>query len=262
MNRALFCLIFALSSCALSAQYPGWTNFTYGKEARGVYCDSFYTWVGTGGGLVRVNRATLETEYLTRANFGLPANELGQVAYDSMNNLWVLPLESNAIFRYDGNVWESFICPEAGAFTDFAVRGPNDIWLGSAYAGLYHFDGAAFTQNAWFGGPYAYYQSVQGLSCDSLGRIWFGAAHSIEEQWQYNAIICYDGTQFTLIHPGDYVNYGSKISQTAFDSQNTLWAGTQVDGIWRLDGSAWTHYNTSNSGLSNNYVSALEIDPL
>lgn len=249
--------------CGLSAQYPGWTNYTYGQEARGVCCDSAYTWIGTGGGLVRVNRATLETEYLNRANFDLPANELGQVAKDSMNNLWVLPWHGNAIFRYDGTDWDTFTCPVAGArFTDFAIRGPNDIWLGSAFAGLFHFDGSVFTQDAWFGSPYDYYQTVHGLSCDSLGRIWFGVALSIEEQWQYNALICYDGVEFTLIHPDGNVNYSSPITHTAFVGPNILWAGTRYGGLWRYDGVAWTHYTTSNSGLSSNYVTALEIDPM
>jgi len=245
----------------LCAQYPGWTNYTFGREARGVFCAPAYTWIATSGGLVRVNRATLETEYLTRANFGLPTSDLAQVALDSTNNLWVLPRWSNAIYRYDGNVWETFTCPGAGAFTNFAVRGPNDIWLGSEFRGLYHFDGSVFTQNAWFGSPYSYYQTVHGVSCDSLGRIWFGMALSIEEQWQYNAIICYDGTQFTLFHPGGNVTYPTPITHIAFDDQNTLWAGTQGGGLWHYDGVVWTHYTTNNSGLANNAVTAQCLDP-
>lgn len=262
MRHILVCLLFLLALAGLYAQYPGWTNYTWGGEVENVCSDAAYAWVATGGGLVRVNRATLETDFLNRANFGLPVNELSQVALDSLNNLWILPQQGNALFRYDGNDWETFSCPDAGAFTNFAIRGPNDIWLGSAFAGLFHFDGSVFSQNAWFGSPYDYYQTVHGVSCDSLGRIWFGVALSIEEQWQYNALICYDGMEFTLIHPGGIVNYYTAITHTAFDTQNNLWAGTQYGGIWRYDGVTWTHYTTSNSGLASNLVTSLEIDPM
>lgn len=261
MRRFYHCFCLLIAMAGLYAQYPGWTNYTYGREARGVFCDADYAWIASSGGLVRVNRATLETEYLTKANFNLPTSDLAQVARDSIGNLWVLPRWSNTLYRYDGSNWDTFTCPGAGAFTNFAVRGPNDIWLGSEFAGLYHFDGFVFTQDAWFGSPYTYYQTVHGVSCDSLGRIWFGVALSIVEQWQYNAVICYDGTQFTLFNPGGNVTYPSPITHIAFDAQNTLWAGTQGGGLWRYDGVVWTHFTTSNSGLANNSVTALCLDP-
>jgi ligand-binding sensor domain-containing protein len=38
------------------------------------------------------------------------------------------------------------------------------------------------------------------------------------------------------------------------------WIGTAGGGLAKFDGVNWTVYNTSNSGLPNNYVRAIAID--
>ncbi|MDZ4181254.1 MAG: hypothetical protein U1B83_00145, partial [Candidatus Cloacimonadaceae bacterium] len=261
MRCFYLCLCLLTALVGLTAQYPGWTNYTWGDQVWNVCSDAVYTWVATGGGLVRVNRATLETAYLNRANSGLPVNDLDQVEKDSLNNLWVLHWYSGGLSRFDGTEWESFSCPvEDVNFTNFAVRGPNDIWLGTENAGLFHFDGTVFTQYTEFFAPYAI-PTVEGVSCDAQGRVWFGTAYLIGDLRPFPALICYDGTQFTVVNPGGMADYYYISNQIVFDDQNVLWLGTQGGGLWRYDGAVWTNYSTSNSGLTHAYVNALGLDP-
>ena len=46
----------------------------------------------------------------------------------------------------------------------------------------------------------------------------------------------------------------------AIDSQGNNWIGTLCCGLAKFDGSNWTVYNFSNSGLPGDYVRAIAID--
>ncbi|MBU0488508.1 MAG: hypothetical protein KKD31_11230, partial [Bacteroidetes bacterium] len=50
------------------------------------------------------------------------------------------------------------------------------------------------------------------------------------------------------------------INAIAIDAQGNKWIGTYGDGLAKFDGSIWTTYNTSNSGLPQNWVSSITID--
>jgi sugar lactone lactonase YvrE len=261
MRRIFICLLFLFALAGLAAQYPAWTNYTWGAQVWNTCSDAAYTWVATGGGLVRVDRVTLETTYYNHANFGLPVNYLDQVEKDSLGNLWVLHWFDSILSRFDGTEWESFICTgEDVNFTGFALRGPNDIWLQTENAGLFHFDGAGFTQYTDFFAPYGI-PRVQGVSCDALGRVWFGTVYLVGGPRQLPELICYDGTEFNVVDPGGIADYYYASTQIVFDDQNVLWLGTQSGGLWRYDGDVWTNYTTSNSGLTHNRVDALALDP-
>lgn len=46
----------------------------------------------------------------------------------------------------------------------------------------------------------------------------------------------------------------------AVDAAGNLWVGFYMHGVARFDGSNWTFYNESDSGLPSNYVSAIAVD--
>lgn len=262
MRCYYLCLCLIIAITGLYAQHPGWTNYTYGKSVRSICSDAEYTWVATEGGLARINRTTLETAFFNRANSGLPVNALDQVAKDSLNNLWVLHGYPNGLSRFNGTEWVSYEYTGGGGnFTNFAVRGPNDIWIGTESAGLFHFDGSAFTQYSVCGTPLSN-PTVEAVSCDSLGRVWFGTVFYVGESRILPTLVCYDGTDFTVVDVGGLENYSYIVKHITFDSQNVLWVGTQSDGLWSYDGYTWTHYTPENNGLSTDSVTALCLDPL
>jgi hypothetical protein len=52
----------------------------------------------------------------------------------------------------------------------------------------------------------------------------------------------------------------NNVQAIAIDNEGGKWFGTRFDGVSHFDGTTWTTYNTSNSGLAHNYVLAIAID--
>jgi|GEM_PF-4495054 len=86
---------------------------------------------------------------------------------------------------------------------------------------------------------------VYAIGIDPAGHKWFATAHGVSE---------FDGT-----------NWNSYISQfpnpvvlcLAFDNAGNKWFGTNGGGVVKFDGVNWTVYDTTNSGLISNVVTAL-----
>jgi ligand-binding sensor domain-containing protein len=59
----------------------------------------------------------------------------------------------------------------------------------------------------------------------------------------------------------NWTNYFSNpfMDVITVDKQNHKWFGTS-NGVWHFDGSHYTHYHTSNSGLAGNQILAIAID--
>jgi hypothetical protein len=49
------------------------------------------------------------------------------------------------------------------------------------------------------------------------------------------------------------------VMDIAFDNNNNKWIGTQ-NGLYKFDGTNWTNYNSSISGLLNNFVTSVLVD--
>ncbi|MEY4938253.1 MAG: hypothetical protein RIS64_4614, partial [Bacteroidota bacterium] len=80
--------------------------------------------------------------------------------------------------------------------------------------------------------------------------------------FQWLCLLCLCGTTATAFaQTENWTNYfgNSMVSSIAIDSQGNKWFGTQT-GVWKFDGTNYTHYHTSNSGLVDNGVAAIAID--
>ena len=91
-------------------------------------------------------------------------------------------------------------------------------------------------------------------ACDSKGNIWFSSG-------TFGAISKYNGTNWTTYFAPNRHNAGA--SSIAIDKQDNIWLSyndINLGGIVKFDGTNWTIYNTSNSGLTCNYVVAIAID--
>ena len=72
---ALFLLILCLCDPVFT-QNPTWVNFTSGTEILSMTHSGAIIWVGTGGGLARINRQTGESKYYNSCNSGMIGNEV------------------------------------------------------------------------------------------------------------------------------------------------------------------------------------------
>jgi hypothetical protein len=56
-----------------------------------------------------------------------------------------------------------------------------------------------------------------------------------------------------------YPTNGAFISSIAIDAQGNKWFASEGNGVLKFDGANWTTYNTSNSGLADNYPSVIAM---
>ena len=73
----------------LFSQSPEWVNFTANKNILSLTVEGNYIWVGTKGGLVRLNMLTGEKVNYNSANSGLPDNYVHAIAIDGEGNKWI-----------------------------------------------------------------------------------------------------------------------------------------------------------------------------
>ena len=264
MRRVCLCLCLLTAIAGLSAQFPGWTNYLSGGGTYSVCGTGTDIWVGSAGKVVRYNLADLEPEFYTHANSGLPYNDAYLVAADSLGNIWCA-YPYRGLSKFDGSIWTHYAVPGMSVIISLAVMGADDVWLGTEIDGLYHFDGSAFTQhNGYQAGLRS---GAISLSVDSQGRLWFQEINVYDElipgtQQVYGSVYCYDGTVFTPVNPQvcPYDITPWFVSSIKFDANNQPWYATQYGWLWHYDGSGWSTFTNTYSGLTSEYISDSVFD--
>jgi len=56
MKKSNILLFFFLVSLPICPQNPEWINYTYGQEVKATVIEGSNVWVGTNGGLVKINK--------------------------------------------------------------------------------------------------------------------------------------------------------------------------------------------------------------
>jgi ligand-binding sensor domain-containing protein len=182
----------------------------------------------------------------TSENSGLGNDQVLSLARDTRDSIWFGTAEG--IARFDGKTWVTFGTEDLGLTSGYilALTASPD---GRVYAGT--LTGAT----AWNGVSWSPLERAEGQAVFALavsadgGTVWLGmqdGAGRLEvraETWTF--------------YPTD-----APVKHILIDSQNTLWAATSGAGLARLDGSAWTYFRTSNSGIPFNTVNRVaEIQP-
>ena len=87
----------------LFSQSPEWVNFTANKNILSLTVEGNYIWVGTKGGLVRLNMLTGEKVNYNSANSGLPDNYVHAIVIDGQGNKWIGT--AGGLAKFDGVNW-------------------------------------------------------------------------------------------------------------------------------------------------------------
>ena len=100
------------------------------------------------------------------------------------------------------------------------------------------------------------FKNISAITVDQAGNIWFGTkleAYPTEDGY---------GVCKFNIQDEQCTNYleDSAINAIAVDSSGNVWVGTDWDGVYMFNGTTWTNYKTSNSGLASNHVQAIAIE--
>lgn len=109
------------------------SQYVFGSSITDIIARDTIVWVGTNGGLLRVNTNTNESIHYTNANSGLPHNLVTCLLLDPNGNLWVGTREGLASF--DSNGWLQFASsnprlpsPNISALT---MQGDSVLWVGT-----------------------------------------------------------------------------------------------------------------------------------
>ncbi|MGC8837041.1 MAG: two-component regulator propeller domain-containing protein [Anaerolineae bacterium] len=157
-----------------------------------------------------------------------------------------------------GSTWQRFYRGQGGLTTDtisdLAVDGQGHLWvttLKNAHepqspGGVYRYTPSENIWRHWD-------TTSSGLSSDVVTAmaagsdvLWFGVS----------------GEGLDGFAPNWQVPGGEPSGITALVSTSgALWVGSSSHGVWRFSGTTWTKYDTSNSGLGGNGISALVVAP-
>ena len=163
--------------------------------------------------------------------------------------------------------WTTFALPDTligvgGGLYKVAIDKDDSKWVATSSA-VGRFDGSAwtvYTSTNPISIPSTMLSGISAIAVDDSGAKWFGTAWSVFR---------FDDSTWTVYNCGasTFACGGSSLTGIVVDSTNAKWFGFTAPpapgtggGLVSFDGTTWRTYNTSNSGLPNNNVSAVAID--
>jgi ligand-binding sensor domain-containing protein len=201
-------------------------------------------WFGTGElGLISFKEHTWTVYYLRT----VPPLLYGHIAFmhDKLGNVWFL--SNSSLVKYDGNEWTTFYLPntlEAPWTSDLVLDDDNQIWLTLVEPPL-TYKLARFDGSHWYVFPFSF--GFPAIICLGNYAIWIASEWDLSE---YN---------FLTDSLKKHLNFEFEhLSSMAFDGKN-IWIGTRNDGLVKYDGEQYTLFDTSNSMVSSDYISDLDL---
>jgi ligand-binding sensor domain-containing protein len=242
--------IFALSNSGLPSNW-----------VTSIAIDGQNKWIGTwDGGLAKFDGVNW-TVYNT-SNSGLPHNWVTAIAVDRQGNKWI-GTYGGGLAKFDGVNWTVYNTSNSGLPHNFifsiAIDGQGNKWIGTDGLGLAKFDGVNWTvyNTSNSGLPHNW---VYAIAVDRQGNKWIVTGSGLAK---------FDGVNWTVYNTSNSGLPSNSIGSIVFDDSNNVWIGTSQywngssligGGLAKFDGVNWTVYNTSNSGLPSNNISAIAID--
>ena len=250
----VFLLIHLTLITKFSAQNSEWMNFPTIQKVFGVVSSENDVWIGTNGGLIKLNKTTESLSYYTKGNANLPGNEIRSMSMDSSGYLWI-GTQYDGIGRFDGNTCHVYNhlnsrLPNDQLNTSIKVDYQGNIWVGSANH-LIKIDKNNSEDTYWnifrVENLISPYPAIFDIEFDNNDVVWIGAHWGLSRLFQDTIQTNYDGFRT--------VTWAVKK-----DFNDNLWVGTQYNGIYRYDGSNWINYTTTNSSLPSNEIFNLTLD--
>ncbi|MCK4353113.1 T9SS type A sorting domain-containing protein [candidate division WOR-3 bacterium] len=192
MLRKLFYLvalgILVVFVTKANAQHPDWINYTNGQDVRALADNGSEIWIGTTGGLVKLDKATDSMTFYNRANSGLHYNYIKALAIDGNDNIWI-GTKWGGLAKFDGTNWTVYNTSNSGLPDNYvsalAIDGSN-IWIGTEYGGLAKFDGTNWevynTSNSGLPDFRVYALAIDGNNNIWIGTEWGGLGVYTGEQ--------------------------------------------------------------------------------
>ncbi len=223
-----------------------------------LYSDENEIWVGAYGGLLRID-PDLQLETATGSSnwdlytSELPGDMVWTITKDSTGNLWV-GTYGDGLVVYDGTNWTTYdtnnsILPDNTIEKIIFDTNDNSIWIATQ-------NGAVQVDNA---GNWTLHDSNSGMpvntvydiDVDADGVKWFTL-------WNNN-IASYDNTNW-VTHNDLTAGLTGQVKMLCIDTEGEKLLGT-THGVCRIGEEGATAYNTLNTGLPDNQIRSITVDP-
>jgi beta-lactamase regulating signal transducer with metallopeptidase domain/ligand-binding sensor domain-containing protein len=234
-----------------------WVNYTSGSQITAMADDGDSLWVGSNGGLTKLNKTSGAMTHYNRANSDLPDNMVTSIARDASGNLWIGT--QGGLATFDGMHWTTYQ-PEGvpgmkDSVSDLTIDANDTKWIALS-GGLAKFDGVDWVfytpRTAGLTTTYGF----SSICIDTKGNKWLSV--------NGEGLVKFDGSTWTIYNPENSGIPGVGISSLAADKNGDLWVGcagwNYPNGLAKFDGVTWTVYNEDNSQLPSNCVRSIAMD--
>jgi ligand-binding sensor domain-containing protein len=262
MKKGILLLVMlTLTNLFAHAQTPEWVNYTNGEFVRAIVQEGNDLWIGTSGGLVKLDLLTGNKTHFEKSSSGLPDNYINAIVVDNDGNKWIATKQAGLV-KFDNTVWTAYYpmgtnLPHDEITSLHFHSNSNTLWIGTFSNGLASYDGQnwAFYNTSTMQGAPSQINNVSSINVEQGGKIWIGC---------HAGLVGYDGTNWELfaknITPG-YPN--GTVNGIQIDNQNNKWMviGRHDDGaLAKYDNTQMQFWTTTNSALPHHWVNSLEID--
>jgi streptogramin lyase len=242
-------LIITVFSVSFSQE---WSVYLARKQINCLANEGEYIWVGTAGGLVKLNKSTGEFIVYDKWNTKLPGNYVTAIAIDEQRNKWI-GTWGGGLAKFDGVNWTVYNTSNSGLPDNYvyaiAIDEQGNKWIGTNGGGLARFDGVNWT---------VYNTSNSGLPFDNVSVIMINKDGNKWIGTDGGGLVKFDGVNWTVYNTSNSGLPHNSVWAIAIDEQRNKWIGTRA-GIVKFDGVNWIVYKTS-SGLPDNWVRSIAID--
>jgi hypothetical protein len=204
-----------------------------------------FIWVGTNGGLVKINGDTWQT--YTPANSGLPDTVVTSIEYDA-NNLWVGTF-NKGVAKFSNSTWEVFNFTN-GSFPSnqiFSLGFMEGFPLARVAEGVYKFENGTWdTIPGFFGLPNFYNRRIVE---DNNGSLWFDKFFiSVDSIFTLDTLPDLD----TLISNNNYslAEYKNGVFVNEFNFTNSGLQSNKIYSIFLEEGSNTLFVGTDGGNLT------------
>ncbi|MCX6233246.1 MAG: T9SS type A sorting domain-containing protein [Bacteroidetes bacterium] len=225
-----------------------WLNLANKDWVYSIDEDQGFLWIGTSGGIVKLNKQTRETIIFDRANKRIPDNSVLTLNVRPDDSVWVGSRRSG-IGIYDNNECvtynsENSNIPHDQYNSSFAFDLADNNYIGSL-GFVSKFKNGVFEIIKQMD-PLVSFDCISDMKIDNFQNVWIAS---------YQGLFKYDGNISERI--GEVIGHANSI---ALDKNNNIWVGTDNYGLYYYSGVSWFCYNMVNSGLPSNNVGKIFFD--
>ncbi len=255
---AILPIVLLLWSLSLTGELHAeqWTTHTNTSFVSGLASMGNELCAGTSGGAVLWDLATGIPAKIT-ATEGLADQWVKDVYIDASGDHWYGTVAG--VQKFDGVDWATYTVANSPLPSDVVYSIVQDLdgamWFGTSY-GCARFDGVDWDVYTDLGGG-ATNVAVRGIDVDTQNRIW--TANNPADFGAPGGVSMFDGGAWTR-HDPDPDTMGQYNLSLIVDSNDQVWVGSWTNWVFVYDGSSWTHYDSSNSGLIGRSIESFGLD--